>query len=87
MPGPWYGPSEDQEFFENFPLEKGGLYEVRVYDDDENEQGTCLVEISRRAAYSARGVWFTGKPIAASDEYFDWWCVEKRHGEKKGFPA
>lgn len=54
MPGPWVYLPDNQEYFKELELVEHGYYELKLYDEEGNGQGTGLWQVTHMVIWSKR---------------------------------
>jgi hypothetical protein len=76
MPGQWYDPQVDPDFFSEIKLDPKEVWEISVRDADGDSQGSVVIYTTKIGTRTKRGVWVQAKYICASDPYYRHWMSD-----------
>ena len=81
MPGRWYSPSEDADYFSQVKFQEGDLLEIAPKDWAGSDQDSVVISVtSATSNKSGSGFWNLGKFVTAKDPYFllvDYWASKR----------
>ena len=74
MPGRWYSPADDAEYFSQVKFKDGDLLEIVPKDWAGSDQDSVVISVTSAVSNeNGSGFWILGKFVTAKDPYFHWW--------------